>query len=123
MVTTAKICLIDEGYANHSRFLKWIEPIDSKKVAACLRIPVIEMVEIELEEVRCHGSIRCKEFRSVLIVPVGPRSGLLQKAGTTSDADAVMGKLYPQFFAGGDLTLNVGAAKFAIREQWVHLLG
>ena len=42
---------------------------------------------------------------------------------TVSDADAVMGKLYPQFYAGGDLTLNGGAAKFAIREQIAAPLG
>ena len=36
---------------------------------------------------------------------------------TVGDADAVMGKLYPQFFAGGDLTLDVQAAKHAIEAN------
>ena len=66
-------------------------------------------------------------------IQVGPQSagsdpgpvcyGRGGEVSTVSDADAVMGKLYPKFFAGGDLTLDVDAAKFAIEEQIGAWLG
>ena len=101
--------------------LKWIEPIDSKRSGLPLRIPVIEMVEIGA------GGGSMSRVDPLQRIQVGPQSassdpgpvcyGRGGEVPTVSDADAVMGKLYPQFFAGGDLTLDVEAAKHAIREQ------
>ena len=120
--TTAKICLIDEGYANHSRSFEVDRAYRFKKGSGLpLRIPVIEMVEIGA------GGGSMSRVDPLQRIQVGPQSassdpgpvcyGRGGEVPTVSDADAVMGKLYPQFFAGGDLTLDVEAAKFSIGEQ------
>ena len=126
--TTAKICLIDHGFANHSRSFEVDRAYRFKKGSGLpLRIPVIEMVEIGAG----GGSI--SQLDSIKRIRVGPQSagsdpgpicyGRGGEVSTVSDADAVMGKLYPGFFAGGDLRLDVDAAKFAIREQIGNPLG
>ena len=126
--TTAKICLIDNGFANHSRSFEVDRAYRFKKGSGLpLRIPVIEMVEIGAG----GGSI--SQLDSIKRIRVGPQSagsdpgpicyGRGGEVSTVSDADAVMGKLYPGFFAGGDLRLDVDAAKFAIREQIGNPLG
>ena len=120
--TTAKICLIDQGSANHSRSFEVDRAYRFKKGSGLpLRIPVIEMVEIGA------GGGSMSRVDPMKRIQVGPQSagsdpgpvcyGRGGEESTVSDADAVMGKLYPKFFAGGDLTLDVDAAKFAIEEQ------
>ena len=110
--TTAKICLIDDGYANHSRSFEVDRAYRFKKGSGLpLRIPVIEMVEIGA------GGGSMSRVDPLQRIQVGPQSagsdpgpvcyGRGGEVPTVSDADAVMGKLYPQFFAGGDLTLDV----------------
>ena len=127
--TTAKICLIDQGSANHSRSFEVDRAYRFKKGSGLpLRIPVIEMVEIGA------GGGSMSRVDPMKRIQVGPQSagsdpgpvcyGRGGEVSTVSDADAVMGKLYPKFFAGGDLTLDVDAAKFAIEEQigvWLGL--
>ena len=120
--TTAKICLIDQGSANHSRSFEVDRAYRFKKGSGLpLRIPVIEMVEIGA------GGGSMSRVDPMKRIQVGPQSagsdpgpvcyGRGGEESTVSDADAVMGKLYPKFFAGGDLTLDVDAAKVAIEEQ------
>ena len=126
--TTAKICLIDQGSANHSRSFEVDRAYRFKKGSGLpLRIPVIEMVEIGA------GGGSMSRVDPMKRIQVGPQSagsdpgpvcyGRGGEVSTVSDADAVMGKLYPKFFAGGDLTLDVDAAKFAIEEQIGASLG
>ncbi len=126
--TTAKICLIDHGSANHSRSFEVDRAYRFKRGSGLpLRIPVIEMVEIGAG----GGSIsRLDPLKRILVGPQSAGSdpgpvcyGRGGEVSTVSDADAVMGKLYPDFFAGGDLRLDVDAAKSAIEEQIATPLG
>jgi len=98
--TTAKICLIDQGSANHSRSFEVDRAYRFKKGSGLpLRIPVIEMVEIGA------GGGSMSRVDPMKRIQVGPQSagsdpgpvcyGRGGEESTVSDADAVMGKLYP----------------------------
>ncbi len=126
--TTAKICLVDDGQAFQSRAFEVDRAYRFKRGSGLpLRIPVIEMVEIGA------GGGSVSRVDTLKRIQVGPESagsdpgpicyGRGGQQVTVSDADAITGKLYPRFFAGGSLALEVGPAALAIEEQIGKPLG
>ena len=117
--TTAKLCLIDNFQPLQSRSFEVDRSYRFRKGSGLpLRIPVIEMVEIGAG----GGSIA--HVDKLMRLRVGPRSagsepgpaayGLGGKRPTVTDADACLGKLAPERFAGGKLTLDLTAADQAV---------
>jgi N-methylhydantoinase A len=116
--TTAKICLIDNGEPQHSRTFEVARQYRFLKGSGLpLRIPVIEMVEIGAG----GGSIA--HVDSLSRINVGPESAGAEpgpasygRGGTeptVTDADVVLGRIDPGYFAGGSIKLlpeNAGAA-------------
>ena len=126
--TTAKICLID-GYAPlQSRSFEVGRSYRFKKGSGLpLRVPVIEMVEIGAG----GGSIASVD--NLRRIQVGPASagsepgpacyGRGGAAATVTDADAVLGRLDAERFAGGAMRLDMDAARAAIDGGVGVLLG
>ena len=126
--TSAKICLVrsfapqvtvEFEAARIARF--------KRKSGLPVRIPVVDLIEIGAG----GGSIaRVDELG---LPAVGPRSAGSEpgpacygRAGvrpTVTDADAVLGYLNPEFFLGGRLRLDTGAADAALAEQVGRPLG
>ncbi|WIM10340.1 hydantoinase/oxoprolinase family protein [Enhydrobacter sp.] len=108
--TTAKICLIDDGEPQHSRTFEVARQYRFLKGSGLpLRIPVIEMVEIGAG----GGSIA--HVDSLSRINVGPESAGAEpgpasygRGGTeptVTDADVVLGRIDPGYFAGGTIKL------------------
>jgi N-methylhydantoinase A len=119
--TTAKICLIEEGKPDRSRrFEVAREYRDMKGSGLPLRIPVIEMVEIGAG----GGSIaRIDELQRIKVGPDSagsdPGPVAYELGGTlptVTDANLVLGKLDPDTFAGGSMTLNAQLSAHAIQR-------
>ncbi|MCA0302291.1 MAG: TSUP family transporter [Proteobacteria bacterium] len=117
--TTAKICLIDDGEPQHSRFFEVARQYRFLKGSGLpLRIPVIEMVEIGAG----GGSIASVD--SMSRVHVGPESAGAEpgpasygRGGTeptVTDADVVLGRIDPGYFAGGSIQLSPDKAGDAV---------
>ena len=117
--TTAKICLIDNGEPQHSRTFEVARQYRFLKGSGLpLRIPVIEMVEIGAG----GGSIASVD--SLSRVNVGPESAGAEpgpasygRGGTeptVTDADVVLGRLDPSYFAGGTIKLSPDKAGAAV---------
>jgi N-methylhydantoinase A len=120
--TTAKICLIDGGRPQTSRAFEVARAYRFLKGSGLpLRVPVIEMVEIGAG----GGSIaRVDALERVAIGPdsagavPGPACyGQGGAAATVTDADLALGRIDPDAFAGGSLTLDVDAAQAAIARS------
>ena len=117
--TTAKICLIDNGEPQHSRTFEVARQYRFLKGSGLpLRIPVIEMVEIGAG----GGSIASVD--TLARVNVGPESAGAEpgpasygRGGTeptVTDADVVLGRLDPGYFAGGTIKLSPDQAGTAV---------
>jgi N-methylhydantoinase A len=117
--TTAKICLIDHGEPQHSRTFEVARQYRFLKGSGLpLRIPVIEMVEIGAG----GGSIASVD--SLSRVNVGPESAGAEpgpasygRGGTeptVTDADVVLGRIDPGYFAGGSIKLSLDMAGTAV---------
>ena len=117
--TTAKICLIDDGEPQHSRTFEVARQYRFLKGSGLpLRIPVIEMVEIGAG----GGSIA--HVDSLARINVGPESAGAEpgpasygRGGTeptVTDADVVLGRLDPGYFAGGTIKLSPDKAGDAV---------
>jgi N-methylhydantoinase A len=117
--TTAKICLIDDGEPQHSRTFEVARQYRFLKGSGLpLRIPVIEMVEIGAG----GGSIA--HVDSLSRINVGPESAGAEpgpasygRGGTeptVTDADVVLGRLDPAYFAGGTIELSPDKAGAAV---------
>src|SRR6516164_5968928 len=126
--TTAKICLIDEGEPQHSRTFEVARQYRFLKGSGLpLRIPVIEMVEIGAG----GGSIASVD--SLSRVNVGPESagsepgpacyGRGGSEPAVTDADVVLGRLDPDYFAGGSIKLDAARAVTAIDKAIGRPLG
>src|SRR5438045_3360021 len=109
--TTAKICLIENYEPNSARVYEVDRAARFLKGSGLpLRIPVIEMVEIGAG----GGSIA--KVDSLSRVNVGPESAGAEpgpasydRGGTeptVTDADVVLGRLDPGYFAGGSIKLS-----------------
>jgi N-methylhydantoinase A len=117
--TTAKICLIDDGEPQHSRTFEVARQYRFLKGSGLpLRIPVIEMVEIGAG----GGSIAYVD--DLQRINVGPESAGAEpgpacygRGGArpaVTDADVVLGRLDPAYFAGGTISLEPDRAAAAI---------
>jgi len=117
--TTAKLTLIDDAQPLLSRAFEVDRQYRFKKGSGLpVRVPVIEMVEIGAG----GGSIASRDTLDRICV--GPRSAgsepgpaCYSRGGTepaVTDADALLGKLRPQSFAGGRVPLDVDLARKAI---------
>ena len=126
--TTAKICLIDDGRPQTARVFE----VDrrhrfAKGSGLPLRIPVIEMVEIGAG----GGSIA--QVDAMRRIAVGPESagadpgpacyGRGGTRATVTDADLALGRIAPEGFAGGAVTLAPAAAGTALAEAVGRPLG
>lgn len=119
--TTAKICLIDDGEPQHSRTFEVARQYRFLKGSGLpLRIPVIEMVEIGAG----GGSIASVD--SMARIHVGPESAGSEPgpacynrggtAPTVTDANVVLGRLDPDYFAGGSIKLAADKAEAAVEK-------
>ena len=118
--TTAKLCVIDGGRPLQSRAFEVARSYRFRKGSGLpVRIPVIEMVEIGAG----GGSIA--EVDDLDRIQVGPASAGSEPGpaaycrggmhATVTDADVVLGRIDPAFFAGGAIPLDRGRAVAAIR--------
>ncbi len=119
--TTAKICLISKGVPERSRLFEVARSYRNLKGSGWpVRIPVIEMVEIGAG----GGSIaRVDQMGRIAVGPdsagadPGPACyGLGGAAPTVTDANAALGKIDPAYFAGGEMALDLDAARTALRQ-------
>ena len=117
--TTAKICLIDGGEPQQSRSFEVARQYRFLKGSGLpLRIPVVEMVEIGA------GGGSLASVDELERIKVGPESagaepgpacyGRGDTEPTVTDADVVLGRLDPCYFAGGTIPLNPERAGAAI---------
>ena len=126
--TTAKACLIDHGEPARSTEFEVARVARMKRGSGLpLRIPVIDMIEIGAG----GGSI--SRVDRLGLIQVGPDSassdpgpacyGLGGDLPTVTDADLVLGYLDPKNFLGGDMPLDVAAAREAIKRHIGQPLG
>ena len=114
--TTAKLCVIDGGRPLHSRTFEVARSYRFKQGSGLpVRIPVIEMVEIGAG----GGSIAGVDDLERIQVGPGsagsePGPAAYGRGGdepTVTDADVVLGRIDPQLFAGGSISLDRGRAE------------
>jgi N-methylhydantoinase A/oxoprolinase/acetone carboxylase beta subunit len=117
--TTAKLCLIHDGNPSIAPNLEAGRVHRFKKGSGYpLQFPTVEMLEIGAG----GGSIA--RVDSLGLLQVGPQSagaspgpacyGLGGKAPTVTDADLVLGYLNAEYFLGGQMPLDVAAARSAL---------
>lgn len=120
--TTAKLCVIDGGRPLQSRAFEVARSYRFRKGSGLpVRIPVIEMVEIGAG----GGSIAAVD--DLGRIQVGPASAGSEpgpaaycRGGThptVTDADVVLGRIDPGFFAGGAIPLDRARAAAAVRNE------
>ncbi|MFP6741914.1 MAG: hydantoinase/oxoprolinase family protein [Alphaproteobacteria bacterium] len=126
--TTAKLCLIDNYRPQTARQFEVSRAARFIKGSGMpVRIPVVEMIEIGAG----GGSLASVDRLGRL--SVGPQSAgsepgpaAFGKGGTeatVTDADVVLGLIDPDAFAEGRLTIDVGAAETALRNNVGDALG
>ncbi len=126
--TTAKLCLIDDAKPLSSRTFEVDRVYRFMKGSGLpIRIPVIEMVEIGSG----GGSIaRVDELGRITVGPdsagadPGPACyGHGGEEATVTDADLLMGRLDPDNFAAGNMSLSRKAAETAVDQSVAKPLG
>jgi N-methylhydantoinase A len=126
--TTAKICLIEQHTPKTAKTFEVARTYRFKKGSGMpISIPVIEMVEIGAG----GGSIA--NVDSMRQIRVGPESAgsepgpaCYDRGGnrpTVTDADLLLGRIDPNAFAGGSITLSVEAAIGSLRTGLCDKLG
>jgi len=126
--TTAKICLIKNQTPKTSRVFEVARTYRFKKGSGIpISIPVIDMVEIGA------GGGSLAHIDAMRQIRVGPESAGSEpgpacygRGGTkpaVTDADLILGKLDPDSFAGGTITLDTAAAKTALSATLGEPLG
>jgi len=125
--TTAKICLIDRGRPQTAREFEVDRAYRFKRGSGLpLRIPVVEMVEIG-----AGGGSLCG-VNTLGMITVGPRSagsapgpacyGRGGTGATVTDANVQVGRIDPERFAGGAMSLDATAATSALAQDVGHAL-
>ncbi len=120
--TTAKIALIDDYTPQQSRHFEVARAYRFAKGSGIpVRIPVIDMVEIGAG----GGSIaRVDSLRRIVVGPDSagsePGPACYNRGGTqatVTDADVALGRIDPDGFAGGSITLDPAKAATAIAKS------
>lgn len=126
--TTAKLCMIENGapLVNHEFEVDRVYRL-SPGSGLPVKVPVIDMIEIGVG----GGSIA--RIDALGLLSVGPRSagskpgpacyGLGGTEPTVTDADLVLGYLNPDYFLGGEMSLDTAAARRAIESKIATPLG
>ena len=126
--TTAKLCLITDGQPSRTNEVEVAREHRFKKGSGLLlKVPSIDMIEVGAG----GGSIA---FIDPLgLMKVGPRSagadpgpacyGLGGTEPTVTDADLLLGLLNPDYFLGGDMSLDPEAARKAIEGSLAEPMG
>jgi N-methylhydantoinase A len=126
--TTAKICLLKNYKPERAHRFEIARAYkDMKGSGIPVRIPVIEMVEIGAG----GGSIaRVDKLQRITVGPdsagSSPGPVCYNRGGTepaVTDANVVLGKIDPAFFAGGKIALDTEAAKAALQKNIGDKLG
>jgi N-methylhydantoinase A len=126
--TTAKFCVIDQGQPLTALEFEVDRRYRFKKGSGLpVKVPVIEMIEIGAG----GGSVAYIDALGLL--KVGPESagaepgpvcyGRGGSEPTVTDADLVLGYLDPDYFLGGQLKIDLAAARRAIEERIAGPLG
>jgi N-methylhydantoinase A len=126
--TTAKICLITDSIPAHAREFEAARVRRfSKGSGLSLKVPGIDMIEIGAG----GGSIAYIDEMGLL--KVGPESAGAQpgpacygRGGTrptVTDADLILGYIDPDYFLGGEMSLDPAAANAAIETEIARPLG
>ena len=126
--TTAKFCVIDRGQPLTALDFEVDRRYRFKKGSGLpVKVPVIEMIEIGAG----GGSIA--HIDPLGLLKVGPESAGAEpgpvcygRGGTqptVTDADLVLGYLDPDYFLGGQLKIDLAAARQAIQTQIAAPLG
>jgi N-methylhydantoinase A len=120
--TTAKCAIVDDGFEIESIYY-----VGGYGRGIPIRAPVVDIVEVGAG----GGSIAWLDAQTRL--HVGPRSagstpgpvayGLGGTQPTVTDANLVLNRLDPASFQGGEMKLDVGAARRAIEQQLCAPLG
>ncbi|MDB6176405.1 hydantoinase/oxoprolinase family protein [Paracoccus sp. Z330] len=125
--TTAKICLIEDGRPKTANTFEVARTYRFKKGSGMpVSTPVVEMVEIGAG----GGSIA--SIDAMGRIQVGPRSAAsepgpacYQRGGiepTVTDSNLALGRLDPDNFAGGAITLSTECAHAALRDNLAETL-
>lgn len=126
--TTAKLCIVENGRAERARAFE-VDRVKRFKAGSGLpvAVPVYDLLEIGAG----GGSIA--RIDSLGLVQVGPDSagaspgpvsyGLGGKEPTVTDADLVLGYLGANSFLGGDMPLDLNAAREAVSDKLAALTG
>lgn len=126
--TTAKICVIDKGQPLIASDFEVDRIYRFKKGSGLpIKLPVIELIEIGTG----GGSIA--RVDSLGLLKVGPDSagadpgpvcyGLGGTNPTVTDANLILGYLDPQYFLGGQMSLDIEGARQAIKARIGDPLG
>ncbi|WP_137178329.1 hydantoinase/oxoprolinase family protein [Roseomonas sp. AR75] len=126
--TTAKMCLIEGGEAEHSSTFEAARVRRFRKGSGLpLKVPVIDLIEIGAG----GGSIAAVSAMGLLTV--GPESagsvpgpvcyGRGGRRPTVTDADLLLGYLSPEYFLGGEMGLDRAAVERAMQEELAMPLG
>src|SRR5436309_7161506 len=126
--TTAKFCIIDRGQPLIAHEFEVDRRYRLKKGSGLpIKLPVIEMIEIGAG----GGSIA--RIDPLGLLKVGPDSagaepgpvcyGRGGSEPTVTDADLVLGYLDPNYFLGGQLAIDLTAARRAIKQRIADPLG
>jgi hypothetical protein len=124
--TTAKACLVEAGSPSVSNQFEVARLLSRPGTGFPLTIPSIDLVEIG-----AGGGSIAREHLGV--IAVGPRSagadpgpvcyGRGGTEPTVTDANLVLGYLDPGYFLGGEIRLDVDAARRAIETHVARPLG
>ncbi|MGQ3215205.1 MAG: hydantoinase/oxoprolinase family protein [Shinella sp.] len=120
--TTAKMCLIEKGQPEHSQTFEAGRVRRFRQGSGIpLKVPVIDLIEIGAG----GGSIARLDRMGLL--KVGPDSAssepgpvCYRKGGenpTVTDADLMLGYLSPEYFLGGELSLDTSAVAGALKTK------
>jgi N-methylhydantoinase A len=126
--TTAKMCLIDQGWPEHVHQFEAGRVRRFKKGSGLpLKVPVVEMIEIGA------GGGSLARIDAMGLLKVGPESAgsepgpaCYARGGTrpaVTDADLLLGYLSPDYFLGGEMPLDAAAAERAMVEHVGRPLG
>lgn len=126
--TTAKMCLVEKGEAEHSSTFEAARVRRFRKGSGLpLKVPVIDLIEIGAG----GGSIA--QVSAMGLLTVGPESAgsvpgpvCYARGGThptVTDADLLLGYLSPEYFLGGEMALDRAAVERAMEEHLARPLG